>query len=147
MHRATASGATEIVMNTKPKAKAQPPIQIRETDAERVTNLAIGVEGRLPKVAELLLGEINRAKVVPDFQLSAEVIAMQSTAKFVDEASGVERSLQLVYPQDADIEAGRISILSLVGAGLLGLKPGQSIVWPDRAGNERTLRIIEVIQD
>jgi hypothetical protein len=44
---------------------------------------------------------------------------MQSTVKFVDEASGVERTLQLVYPQAADIEAERISILSLVGAGLL----------------------------
>ena len=55
-------------------------------------------------------------------------------------------ALKLVYPHDADIEAGRISIMSLVGAGLIGLRAGQSISWPDRSGHERSLRIIEVMQ-
>lgn len=134
-------------MTTHRKARARPLIQIRETDAERIGNLAIEAEERLPQVAELLLAEINRARIVQDSRLPADVVAMQSIVKFADEASGVERTLQLVYPQAADIEAGRISILSLVGAGLLGLKPGQSISWPDRAGKQRALRIIEVNQE
>lgn len=133
-------------MTAHRKAQARPPIQIRETDAERISNLAIEAEERLPQVAELLLGELNRAKVVQDSRLPPDVVAMQSTVKFVDETSGVERTLQLVYPQEADIEAGRISILSLVGAGLLGLRPGQSISWPNRAGKQRALRIMEVDQ-
>lgn len=132
-------------MTTHRKARARPPIQIRETDAERIGNLAIEAEERLPQVAELLLAEINRAKVVPDSRLPGDVVAMQSTVKFVDEASGVERTLQLVYPQAADIEAERISILSLVGAGLLGLRTGQSIMWPDRTGRQRLLRIVDVV--
>lgn len=134
-------------MTTHRKARARPLIQIRETDAERIGNLAIEAEERLPQVAELLLAEINRARIVQNSKLPADVVAMQSIVKFADEASGVERTLQLVYPQAADIEAGRISILSLVGAGLLGLRPGQSISWPDRAGKQRALRIIEVNQE
>jgi len=134
-------------MTTHRKARARPPIQIRETDAERIGNLAIEAEERLPQVAELLLAEINRAKVVQDSRIPGDVVAMQSIVKFADDASGVERTLQLVYPQAADIEAGRISILSLVGAGLLGLRPGQSISWPDRAGKQRALRIMEVNQE
>ncbi|MBU3991371.1 MAG: nucleoside diphosphate kinase regulator [Alphaproteobacteria bacterium] len=133
-------------MTTHRKARARPLIQIRETDAERIGNLAIEAEERLPQVAELLLAEINRARIVQDSRLPGDVVAMQSTVKFVDEASGAERTLQLVYPRAADIEAGRISILSLVGAGLLGLRPGQSIAWPDRAGKQRPLRILDVIQ-
>ena len=133
-------------MTSNRKAAARPPIELRETDAERISNLALEAEARQPQVTELLLGEINRAKVVPDSRLPADVVAMQSTVKFVDEASGIERTLQLVYPKDADIEAGRISVLSLVGAGLLGLRPGQSISWPDRAGKQRELQIIEVVQ-
>lgn len=133
-------------MTTHRKARARPPIQIRETDAERIGNLAIEAEERLPQVAELLLAEINRATIVEDSRLPQNVVALQSTVKFLDEASGIERTLQLVYPQHADIAAGRISILSLVGAGLLGLKPGQSISWPDRAGKQRALRIMEVNQ-
>lgn len=134
-------------MTSTSRAKAQPPITIRESDAERIANLALGAEDKSPQVAELLLAEINRAKIVPDAQLPRDIVAMQSVVKFVDEASGLERTLQLVYPQDTDIDAGRISILSLVGAGLLGLKPGQSIRWPDRAGKHRELRIIAVMQD
>ena len=134
-------------MTSTPRAKAQPPITIRESDAERIANLALGAEDKSPQVAELLLAEINRAKIVPDAQLPRDIVAMQSVVKFVDEASGLERTLQLAYPQDTDIDAGRISILSLVGAGLLGLKPGQSIRWPDRAGRHRELRIIAVMQD
>lgn len=133
-------------MTTHRKARARPLIQIRETDAERISNLAIEAEDRLPQVAELLLAEINRATIVEDSRLPQNVVALQSTVKFLDEASGIERTLQLVYPQHADIAAGRISILSLVGAGLLGLKPGQSISWPDRAGKQRALRIMEVNQ-
>ena len=134
-------------MPTHRKAQARPAIQIRETDAERISNLAIEAEDRLPQVAELLLAEINRATIVEDSRLPQNVVALQSTVKFLDEASGIERTLQLVYPQHADIAAGRISILSLVGAGLLGLKPGQSISWPDRAGKQRALRIMEVNQE
>jgi len=104
------------------------------------------MEHRSPQVAEMLLAEINRAKVVDDARLPSDTVAMLSTVKFVDDETGVERTLQLVYPQDADIEAGRISILSLVGAGLLGLRAGQSISWPNRDGHERPLRIIEVSQ-
>lgn len=95
----------ENTITTHRKARARPPIQIRETDAERIGNLAIEAEERLPLVTELLLAEINRAKVVPDSRLPGDVVAMQSTVKFVDEASGVGRTLQLVYPQAADIEA------------------------------------------
>ena len=128
------------------KADARPPLQMRESDAERISNLAMDMEGRMPQVAELLIAEISRAKVVKDSHIAPDVVAMMSTVKFVDDASGVERTLQLVYPQDADIEAGRISIMSLVGAGLIGLRAGQTISWPDRGGHIRPLRIVDVVQ-
>lgn len=133
-------------MTTNRKAPVRPPLQIRETDAARISDLALDMESRMPEVVELLLAEISRAKIVADFRIAPDVVAMMSTVKFVDDASGVERTLQVVYPHETDIEAGRISIMSLVGAGLIGLRAGQSISWPDRAGHERPLRIIEVAQ-
>lgn len=81
-------------MTTHRKARARPPIQIRETDAERIGNLAIEAEERLPQVAELLLAEINRAKIVQNSKLPADVVAMQSIVKFADEASGARRQLR-----------------------------------------------------
>ncbi len=93
----------------------------------------------------LLLRGINRAKVAPDAKLSHEIVAMQSTVTFIHKASAVERRLQLVYPPDADIAAGRISILSRAGAGLLGLRTGQSIMWLDRSGKQRLLQVVDVV--
>ena len=133
-------------MTTNNKSPARPPLQIRETDAEQLSNLALQIESRSPQVAEMLLSEISRARVVGDTRLSPDTVAMGSTVKFVDDKTGVERTLQLVYPHDADIEGGRVSITSLVGAGLIGLRAGQSISWPNRDGHERPLRIIEVSQ-
>ena len=76
-----------MTINHKPHGR--PSIQIRETDAERIGNLAMDVMGRQPQVAELLLDEINRAKVVQDSRLPVEIVAMQSTVRFVDEAGPV----------------------------------------------------------
>ena len=63
------------------------------------------------------------------------------------QASGADRAVELVYPRDADISAGQVSILTPVGAGLIGLRSGQSILWPDRDGRERKLTIVKVLQN
>lgn len=131
-------------MNTSAKAKSRPPIQLRESDADRISDLAVGVEARLPHVAELLLREIERARIVPDNRLPADVVGMGSLVRFKDETSGAERTVRLVYPHEADIEAGKVSILTLVGAGLIGLKQGQSIRWEDRDGHPKILQVVAV---
>lgn len=125
---------------------ARPPIHLLEDEADKLANLAISIEQRQPEVAELLLSEIERAKIHKPGKLPPATIAMLSTVEFVDEGSGTSRTVQLVYPPDANIDEGRISILTLVGAGLIGLSEGQSILWPDRENHERRLRIVKVTQ-
>src|SRR3546814_3263969 len=69
---------------------------------------------------------------------------MGSGVTFIDEKSRAERTVRLVYPAEADIAEGRMSILTPVGAGLIGLSVGQSINWPDRGGIEHRLTIVAV---
>lgn len=121
----------------------RPPIVLCESDVERLSTLALAMEGA-SKAAGLLLDEIERADVRPDAGLPADVVRMHSTVAFQDEAHGAARTVQLVYPHEADIAAGKISVLTPIGAGLIGLSPGQSIIWPDRDGRERPLRILSV---
>ena len=123
---------------------SRPSIVLGRTDADRLTDLAAKLESTNPEVADLLLTEIERARIVDDHKVPATTVAMQSTVEFLDEAHDTTRSVQLVYPADADIAAGRISVLTPVGAGLIGLSPGQSIAWPDREGRKRMLRILKV---
>jgi len=125
---------------------ARPPIQMRESDADRLSELAMQIEAAQPQLAAMLTTEIDRARIVADARLPATVVAMGSTVRFADETAGTERTVQLVYPHQADIEAGRLSILTPVGAGLIGLGAGQSIVWRDRSERERVLRVVEVRQ-
>ena len=132
---------------TNIRAASRPPITMIDSDADRLTNLAIGVEDRFPQVSELLLGEISRALVQPLDRVASDVVTMMSSVDFVDEETGAARSVQLVYPGEADIAAGKISILTLIGAGLIGLRAGQSIDWPDRSGKAHKLRIEAVRQN
>jgi len=133
-------------MTNNTKAAHRPPIHMIDSEAEALANLAIGAEESQPDVSELLLQEIGRARLHPAAKIPADVITMLSTVEFTDKASGATRTLQLVYPKDADIAEGRISILTPVGAGLIGLRAGQSIIWPDRHGRERILTIEKVVQ-
>src|SRR3546814_9485491 len=94
----------------------------------------------------MLRDETSRAKVYTRERIPRDVVVMGATVEF-DDANGSTRSVKLVYPNDADISAGRISILTPVGAGLIGLREGQSILWPDREGHERELTIVRVKQE
>jgi regulator of nucleoside diphosphate kinase len=126
------------------KLKFRPAIVLRETDAERLSNLATQMETSAPLAANLLLEEIDRAEVRADHLVPETTVGMHSVVEFIDGAHEQARTVTLVYPTEADISAGRISILTPVGAGLIGLSPGQSINWPDRDGHERALRIVKV---
>jgi len=128
------------------QAATRPPLMMTETDADKITDLALAARDRAAQVSSLLLEEIDRADIVAPDALPSDVISMSSTVEFIDEGTGVGRTIQLVYPHEADIEQGRISILTPVGAGLIGLREGQSIAWPDRDGHVRALRVVKVLR-
>jgi regulator of nucleoside diphosphate kinase len=50
----------------------------------------------------------------------------------------------LVFPGEADIAKGRISILTPIGAALIGLSSGQSIAWTARDGRKHELTVVSV---
>ena len=127
-------------------AAARPPIDMIDTEAEALARRALEIRERLPQVSEMRLGEIERATLHEAANIPPDVVTMNATVDFIDEANGTERTVRLVYPKGADISQGRISILTPVGAGLIGLRQGQSIVWPDRDGHERRLTIVRVAQ-
>jgi len=130
---------------TDKKGPVRPPvIHMIDSEADALTNLAINAEDRFPEVSELLLNEIGRARLHPADRMPAGVVTMMSTVEFTDDTTGDRRIVQLVYPKDADISEGRISILTVVGAGLIGLSEGQSIKWPGRAGTQRIFTIDKV---
>ena len=71
-------------------------------------------------------------------------VAMNSVVRFRDESNGAVRQVELVYPPDANIEAGRISVLTPIGAALIGVGVGQSIPCPTQTGQSRALTVLGV---
>lgn len=95
-----------------------------------------------PDVA--LRAELERAIVVAPDAIPPGVVTMGSEVRYRDEYAGVARRIRIVYPEDADIERGRVSVLAPVGAALIGLEAGQAIDWKFPSGEVRRLRVEEV---
>jgi regulator of nucleoside diphosphate kinase len=127
-------------------SKRPPPIHLSEADYDRIADLAIRIEQRSPDLSQLLFKEIDRAVLHPAESLPRNVVALGSEVEFADVTTGATRRVRLVLPADADIEQGRVSILTPVGAGLIGMSVGREIDWPCPNGRPRVLRILDVKQ-
>ena len=122
---------------------ARPPIVMSRLDYDRIEALLESAGDRGVDTSALE-AEMERADVVEPAQMPGDVISMNSTARFLDENSGEERELTLVYPRDATGEPGRVSILAPVGSALLGLRVGQSIDWPMSGNRHINLRVLSI---
>lgn len=96
------------------------------------------------EIADFLEEELGRAIVVPDEELPTDVVAMNANVTFQDRETGKQMMMQLVYPPDAKVEENRISVLTPVGAALIGLRVGQNITWKMPSGVEKEITVIAV---
>ena len=103
----------------------RPPIVIAEDEHERLTSLALAALDRAPGAVDLFV-ELSRAKTAK--ALPEHVVGVGSVATFAYDGSSY-REYELVDPHRADITERRISVLTPVGAMLLGLSQGQTIEW------------------
>ena len=124
----------------------QPAIFISAVDYDRLLSMAEGASRREPDVAEFLLREINRASTKPPPRAVC-VVKMGSHVRFRDDSTGDIREVQLVYPAQADSSTGRISVLTPIGAALIGLSTSQTMQWRDRTGKTKSLTILAVQEE
>jgi regulator of nucleoside diphosphate kinase len=81
--------------------------------------------------------EVERASVDSTGDIPEEVVRIGSpvTVEFTD--FGESMTCTLVYPDEADLDTGRVSILAPMGIALLGCRAGDEIEWPAAAGTLR----------
>ena len=123
------------------KERPPPKIVVSEADYNRLTGLAEAALERVPAAAGLLAG-MDRAVVTAPGKLPADVIRMGS-AVTLEGHEGPHR-IVLVYPAEADIAAGRISVLTPLGAALIGTRVGQAITWSSRDGRRLAAKVAAV---
>lgn len=130
----------------KPRGRppALPAILLSRADFDALDRLVGDLPGTGP--AGLLQQELDRAEVCEAAAMPRDVVGLNRWLHYADDRHPEVRRVQLVLPREADIDAGRVSILSHVGAGLIGLKEGESINWPDPSGETRKLTAV-LIED
>ena len=121
-----------------------PRILVSKADEKRLTAIATAASQRVPEASAALLSELDRADVLPETAMPTDVVRIGSIIEFeVDD--GRRLKVQLVLPENADINTGRISVLTPVGAALIGLSPSQSMEWSGNDGKERLLTVLAVL--
>lgn len=113
-----------------------PPITLSSDEADRLSELAGAAAGVHREAAAFLEQEISRAAIIDRHQLPADVVRLGSWVQFRDDQGSV-RDVTLVLPNDADVNMGRISVLTPVGAALIGMKAGQSIEFDTKCAVRR----------
>ena len=73
--------------------------------------------------------ELERAVVVDSKEVPADVITMNSRADLIDLGTGEKVTFTVVFPRNANVDEGRISVLAPLGAAMLGYRSGDEFEW------------------
>lgn len=115
-------------------------IVITEFDLERLQSLIEEMEefpARDNRYLDELSEELLRAEVVAPEEIPPQVITMNSRVRLQDLDSKAELEYTLVFPPEANLDQGKISVLAPVGMAMIGYQVGDTISWKVPAGVKR----------
>lgn len=122
-------------------------IFITDFDMQRLEGLIEGAgakPSRDSRYLEELAKELLTAEVVDPTGIPPDVITMNSKVCLQDLDSAEDLVYTLVFPSDADLENGRISVLAPIGTAMIGYRKGDRITWPVPGGLKR-LKIKKIL--
>ena len=127
--------AAHTLPSREPALASLPEIFLTPEEHDQLSRLVGDHEAT--GVAGLLQQELDRATVADD--RPSHAVGLDRWVHYTDGRAADLRRVKIVLPHEADIDSGLISALSHVGAGLIGLTEGQSILGPDPSGAVRKL--------
>ena len=87
--------------------------------------------------AMTLAYEIDRAIVMKEDEIPEGTVALGSTVSVQDVDTDVTKTFTLVKPAQANIKTGKVSVLSPMGAAVIGFRKGETSVWQMPGGLKR----------
>jgi regulator of nucleoside diphosphate kinase len=86
-------------------------------------------KGRDTAHFENLQYDLKRATLVEPTVVARNVVTMNSTVRLKNLTTDENLVYTLVYPEQADIAQGKISILAPIGMAIFGYKAGDVVEW------------------
>ncbi len=124
----------------------QPDIEITKWDLGRLQHLlSVHATTWSWRAVEFLAGELNRARIVDQKDMSDSIVTMRSRVVFREEDSELGQVVTLAYPSDREFYDDALSVLTPVGAALIGLSAGQSITFPAPDGRPKKITVLRII--
>lgn len=126
-----------IHSNTAMKPNA---IQITQFDASRLGAMldqAVRESQLTHQEAAKFRAELTRARIVKPEAVPAGVVTMNSVIDLLDLETGEAETCTVVFPWDADVLEGRVSVLSPVGTAVLGCRVGDVLHSEVPSGTRR----------
>jgi regulator of nucleoside diphosphate kinase len=115
---------------------------LTQIDYVRLTRLASLSERHAGEAVQQVL---EQSELVASSAVPASVITMYTQVLLQGGPEMPPYKITLCYPDDAQPSHGFVSVLSPLGASLLGLKVGNVARWRTPLGEERWARIVEVL--
>jgi transcription elongation GreA/GreB family factor len=107
-----------------------PAIALTASDYPRLEKLARVAAQQGDMDAMFLLVEINRAEIVPDDARDLEsIVTIGSWVTYLTDWGIPRKTVQLVWPEDRTSDLAQISVLSGLGAALVGLRIGDQMPY------------------
>lgn len=120
---------------------------LTEFDYTRLSSLAEAVSrGSKSAGATNLTDRLRNSLVFKEEVLTEIFVRMNSVATLSEIKTDETFVYRLVFPADADIAAGRISVLSPLGAALLGRREGETFGYESPGGTVQ-MRVEKVIHE
>jgi len=84
-----------------------------------------------------LKDELSRAKLIASEKIPSDVVTMNSKVALRDINTSEKMNYTIVFPKDANIDEGKISVLAPLGTAMLGYRAGDVIEWQVPSGRRR----------
>ena len=119
---------------------------VTEADFDRLKHLLESPRYRAthPMLLATLKKELDHGTVVEPGDVPKGVVTMHSRVRVRDVRAGESETYTLVYPDEADIIAGKLSVLAPLGIALRGARVGQVVEFHAPAGPRR-LKVEKVL--
>lgn len=123
-----------------------PAIKMTRRDFARIDQLtATYTSPQASRMLDYLVRELSRAVVIDPDQLEPNIVTMLSQVMYRDETTGQSRVVTLVYPQSFATDEAALSVMTPLGAALIGLSEGQSIEYERAHGEKRRITVVKVL--